>query len=364
MNIKKPLTTLYFGIERRLANAFKGVVMTLSGIGRGGRRQTDVPNPEGAASIGSVTIPTASIIPLEVGQKIAVVEAIAEPDQTLNGPGGTETPAVQAAEIVDPHEIVGTPDHCEFQEPNTVAAALVAVPDPELEALRTRAEWMEKRIFDLETRKTEMDRLIDEHAYCQYQALGELLDEHLRLQQEVLRLRAERSLSEEDRRAAEVAAEEYAAYRKAAEELTVPPLDLGDDEQSELKALYRAAAMRCHPDRVDEAEKARAHEMFLRTQEAYRKRDLEALRMICRQLGADKELSRPADHGSAATRLKVLLDAMEDKGVELAMAIQALQAEGKYRMARQKEKWADHFESMRRQLANDCAALRTEIARF
>lgn len=234
--------------------------------------------------------------------------------------------------------------------------------DPELTALRSRVASMEKRVVDLETRKAEMEQLLDEYAFCQYQALGELMGEQLRLQHQVLLLRAERSSRLEDRQAADAAGDECKAYQQALAEPAVPQVALADDEREELRALYRAAAMRCHPDRVGEAEKALAHEMFLRTQDAYRRRDLAAMRLISRQLAAGETPSPSSDGSTSRELLEVRLDSLLDKGAGLLLAIQSILMQAQYRRALHREQWEEYFTAARQQLESECAALRRQLS--
>ena len=236
-----------------------------------------------------------------------------------------------------------------------------AAADPELDALKLRVVWMESRVFDLEARKIEMDKLLELLAFQQYQALGELLAEQLCLQQEVLRRRAERSACKEDELAAQAAAEEYAAYQGACRDAPAQQVVLASNEQDELKALYRAAAMRCHPDRVDDEGKDEAHVLFLRIQEAYRTHDLAAMRLISHQLEAHEKSSPNSANMSSLSRLHAFLDELEDKGVEIALAIQSIQMSSEYHLARRRDDWPAHFASLRRALEDDCAALRREL---
>lgn len=239
------------------------------------------------------------------------------------------------------------------------------VADPGLAALRVRIAAMETQVVDLETRKAEVEQLLEEFAFRQYQALGDLLSEQLRLQYEILQLRADRSLRPDDRQAADAAGDEYQAYEQARNApAATQAIELADDEREELKALYRAAAMRCHPDRVDDAAKALAHEMFLRTQDAYRRGDLETMRLISRQLAAGEAPSPGGDKSAPRERLEALLDSLLDKGAELMLAIQTIQMQAQYRRARHRDDWQDYFAAARDQLEAECAALRQQLSHY
>lgn len=236
--------------------------------------------------------------------------------------------------------------------------------DPALTALRRRIAVLEKRVVDLETRKAEIEQLLEEFAYCQYRALGDLLGEQLRLQHQLLQLHAERSSKPEDRQAADAARDEHEAFQQARDTPTAPPTVLAEGEREELKALYRAAAMRCHPDRVGEAEKALAHDMFLRTQDAYRRRDLEAMRLIGRQLAAGGKPSSASTGSPPREQLEALLASLLDKGAALLLAIQSIQMQAQYRRARQREKWEEYFAAARDRLEDECMTLRRQVANY
>ena len=90
-----------------------------------------------------------------------------------------------------------------------------------------------------------------------------MLGEQLRLQLDLLQRRAERTGRPEDVGAADAAAAELDDYENARLEPAEPPVTLPEDQAKELAALYRAAVMRCHPDRVGEADKADALDLFL-----------------------------------------------------------------------------------------------------
>lgn len=243
------------------------------------------------------------------------------------------------------------------------ASCPVAAADPALDAIRARIASLQTQVVDLETRKAEMEQLIDEFAFCQYQALGELVGEQLRLQHELLQRRAARSSRPEDEQAAAAAAEEYQAYQKARNEPDAPQVALADGEREELKALYRSAVMRCHPDRVDEAAKPQAHEMFLRTQDAYRRRDLESLRLISRQLAAGDSASPSGGAPTSRELLEGLLESLLDKGAALLLAIQSLQMQAQYRRAHHREQWEDYFAAARERLEDECEAMRRQLSR-
>lgn len=350
MNRQNPIHDFYAAIAGSFSESFSVFAKTLAKLTQPQRGRLDE---------------SRGLSPRAGGQASPAPSA-AEPWPASPGDGGeAPTPVVPLAAAAPPAaKKKPAVKACPPAERTSPRRSPALAADHELAAIRSRVASMERRVVDLETCKAEMEQLLEEYAFCQYQALGDLLGEQLRLQHQILQLRAARSSSQEDRAAADAADEEYRAYEQARDQPAVPPVALADDERDELRALYRAAAMRCHPDRVGEAEKALAHEMFLRTQDAYRRRDLAAMRLISRQLAAGATPSPTSDGSTPSERLEVLLESLLDKGAGLLLAIQSIQMQAQYRRARHREQWDDYFAAARQQLEAECAALRQQLAAY
>jgi hypothetical protein len=276
-----------------------------------------------------------------------------------------ETPVVEAPVIEAPATEtaaieIAAPALAEAAAPAPILSPVI-VPDPAVEKLRAEITTMEARIIDLEAQKADMDQRLDEFAFQQFQALGELLAEHLRLNHEVCQQRAEGSSDPADIEAAARAAAEYAAFQADRDAPAAPAAELPESDREELKALYRAAAMRCHPDRVDSAGQPEAHAMFLRVQTAYRQRDLETLRQISRQLAAGELSSATGERNTSLDQLEAWLESLLDKGTTLLLAIQTGKMAPRYRLASNPDSWDEHFASIRESLDRDCRALKREL---
>lgn len=244
------------------------------------------------------------------------------------------------------------------------AMAVVAIPDPKIEALRLKASALEGEIVDLSARQAEMEQLIREFEYCQYQALGDVLAECLRLRHEYLRLKASRSGKEEDRNAEQEAAAEYDAYQSVQEDAAQSIPSLGEDERDELKKLYRAAVMHCHPDRVADEDKAAAHDFFLQTQQAYRRSDLESLRRIHRQLTEERSFGGQALAVTGKDKLQQIVSDLQIQAADLILAIQTMQLSDRYCTAARTDDWDDYFARARQLWEAECDVLRQQISVF
>jgi regulator of replication initiation timing len=246
-------------------------------------------------------------------------------------------------------------------------AALVAAPDPDAERLLARCGLLQAQMLDLTNRLADMEQQVRSYEQHQYLALGEVVGECLRLRNEYLSLRAALTRAAADREEARQAAEDFDAYRSGTAQTAAPPPELDDDERDELRRLYRAAVMLCHPDRAEEAERAEAHDMFLRVQAAYQACDLTALRGLgaelsgwVREAGEEDPAEKVAAPAGGALRRRVA--ELQTSVADLILAVQTLQLDPAYRQAVQVERWEADFAEARARFEAECEALREQIA--
>ncbi|HJV24593.1 MAG TPA: J domain-containing protein [Aromatoleum sp.] len=251
------------------------------------------------------------------------------------------------------------------QELAIAETAVAQIPDPDLDKLIAKAVMLQGQMRDLTVRLAEMQRLVCQFQQSQYLALGSVLGECLLLRAEYYRLKAEQTGEAADREEASAARKEHDAFRQTVEESSQQAPQLDESEQEELRRLYRAAVMRCHPDRVDDTDKDAAHASFLSVQEAYRRSDLAALQRLMGRLetGAvanqrDRATARPSTDDSASRRVRDLQEQVAD----LILAVQTLQLDAAYRQARSVDDWEDYFAHVRSRFVDECATLRSRIS--
>lgn len=245
----------------------------------------------------------------------------------------------------------------------SAGGALRPVCDPEVEALTVRIAAVEARLTELSGRKTQMEESILAYQLAQYHALGATLETCMGLRLDYLRRKAERSGSEADRQAAEAAqADHEACHQQAAEDAGLEKLDAAG--RDELKQLYRAAAMRCHPDRVGEARREAAQATFLRLQKAYRSGDLAALRTLSLELEGEGAGARQPSASAEAPALRKRLSDLQDAAGDLILALQTAQLDPLYRKAVHPDAWEAEFAETRQHLEAEIDQLRREIRRM
>ncbi len=283
-------------------------------------------------------------------------------------------PAVEAPAPVDvpvdPPAAADPPPACEAPPPVPQAPAAkrrrkapTAVQrrdDPALAALRDKLAAAVGRLDDLSARKADIDQTLLAFQIAQYEALGPTLEACLALRCEYLQLKAERSGAAADIRAAREAAAEYEACQMASDgDEALHELD--DAARAELRQRYRSAAMRCHPDRVAEADQPAAAALFVRVQQAYRSADLPALRALCRGLDAGNAGAADGRSGDGADELRRRLNEVHDQTADLMVAIQTARLDPQYRQAYHPEDWAALFAATRTRLESECDTLRWQI---
>lgn len=308
----------------------------------------------------------AAIVRVFGGRAATPAVPSAVPPALAADPRSEATAAATAVPSMPDREVTPGPE----PEPEPIApAAVIVAPDPDAERLLARCAQLEEQMVELRRRRADMEQQVRSYEQHQYAVLGEVVGECLRLRQAYLRLKAERSGRAADAERARQADEDFDAYRRSTAHTAAPLPELDEDEQDELRRLYRAAAMRCHPDRAAESERAAAHDIFLRVQAAYQARDLEGLRGLAAELAGWAQ-SAPGAVAAGPGTLKApagggirrRVGELQHKVADLILAVQTLQLDPVYRKARQVEHWDTHFADARASFEAECEALRAGIA--
>ena len=242
--------------------------------------------------------------------------------------------------------------------------ALAAWQDPALAELRLELLTLEAQIVALSSEQAELERQIEAFAHQQHVAIGEVMAECLHLRWEYWRLRAERSRAEADQTAQAEAEADQAEFQRDREafEQAPRPATLDADQQQELKRLYREAVMRCHPDRVTEADQAAAQTIFVQVQRAYQQSDLDTLNRLHRHLTEGQPFPDPAQVWTEQDQVRGRISRLRLEVERRLAEIRALRASETYQTLAAQLDWAGYFATVRQRLEQECAALRQKIA--
>jgi hypothetical protein len=122
--------------------------------------------------------------------------------------------------------------------------------------------------------------------------------------------------------------------------------ELSEDEQQELKRLFRKVSKKCHPDVVPLAHQAAAAAMFRDLSEAYEKGDLVRVQQIAAQadtgiFNESAEATVADQKASLQARVHAVRAALEKARAELT----AVQQSAAYRVLSQYPDWGAYFQT-------------------
>ena len=172
--------------------------------------------------------------------------------------------------------------------------AITKYDDPDISLLKLELKTLEIEINTLSNEKAEIERQILIFNNMQNLIIGAILAEYFRFREEKMRREWTRSEKNTDKsegsgKNREQRKNEYDEAKKEYEEFKddyeytkdsglIP--ELSEEEQKELKSLYRRASWLCHPDKVAEIDKKRAQLAFVELTETYQRNNLKALQKI------------------------------------------------------------------------------------
>jgi hypothetical protein len=221
------------------------------------------------------------------------------------------------------------------------ATALVTAADADsadIPQLRFLLETLELRLESLSTEKADIERKLIVFNRLQDEVLGDLIQRVLKARAELARLNVAARKTEEERAAAEAEAEEaeeahedYTRYHDEQKQVA-PPRQLNENDEQELKNLYRKACHLCHPDKVPEDKKAAAHLAFVELQDAYQANDLPRVREIHATLIAGGLLGTRSGTLSKTTALRAAIAELGHAITKQVAELKALYASDGYQL--------------------------------
>ncbi len=244
------------------------------------------------------------------------------------------------------------------------ATALTIATDQEIAFLRLTLRGLEYQVTAVSDEKAEIERLIHAFSLRSSHELGDLMTRYLELRAKQIRRQA--SVDKDVEAAAESARADYEEYRnanEAARETPAPP-QLPPDDLKELKRLYQQASQKCHPDKVDEANRDHANRLFVQLQAAYRNNDLGGVRAIH---AAVREGNLFVDRSMTLTEAESLghaIAALRRDLEQLAAQVYRLRRSEVYRTLKGLDDWDTYFAGQRVALEQAIEQLETEYCSF
>ena len=160
--------------------------------------------------------------------------------------------------------------------------------DPEIALLEAELERVTVHLADLETEQAELGQLISRFQSAHNEALGERLRMLLLLRMKALERQAK--IDPEKNTAYEQASRDFEGFEQDQETQRESNArnkwNLTEEEQKELKSLFRKGSKKCHPDLVPAEHHDAASQMFRELRQAYDTGNIELLRQLVKRAEA------------------------------------------------------------------------------
>lgn len=237
---------------------------------------------------------------------------------------------------------------------------LVRWTDPEIKLLEAELERLSTELAEAESEQAELAHQMARFHAAHHQALGARLEKLLRLRV----LLREREAAEDPAKGDEFeqAKQDYENFQQEQatrdEEDARTHWQLSEDEQLELKQLFRKASKKCHPDVVPSEHHAAAAAMFRDLSEAYEKGDLVRVKQIAAQANAGifsaaAEATAADQKASLQMRVQAVRAALEKTRHELA----AFRQSTTFCVMSQQHEWDEYFQAQAEKLDQEIERL-------
>ncbi|MFO7722232.1 MAG: J domain-containing protein [Bacteroidales bacterium] len=234
--------------------------------------------------------------------------------------------------------------------------------DIAVEGLKTAVMFLETELSVLEHRRTDMYKLLNAFRVLYNAEVGMLLGEILRLRLE--EFRRLRDVNPDGERQVEEAEADYARHQQAiGGEPKEVVQTLSKSRDKELQQKFHKASKLCHPDLVEESQKARATEIFMDLNNAYYYNNLDRVSAILEMLeqnthgltGRSEGMTTRALLEMHETRLRIDI-------ARLKSEIEVIRHSGPYKTVSEIEEWDDYFAALKGKLTHERDELAARLA--
>ena len=182
-------------------------------------------------------------------------------------------------------------------------ATLIHVLDPKIKSGLKQIENLREELTEKESEKSELDKLIHDFNVRHQQECGQLIIQLLTLRKDRLK---EKSDSDFEWKQAYDAGKAFHDYQKIFDAAQKDSQwNLTNDEEIEIKDLFRKASKCCHPDMVEDELEDEAGATFHELKSAYNQNDLSRVREIWESLESEKQVNVSSTYGQDLKKIKM-----------------------------------------------------------
>jgi hypothetical protein len=232
--------------------------------------------------------------------------------------------------------------------------------NPEIPALKLEIRGLEYQVFSLQNEKIETEKLIFTFEIRHNQELGELTIKILHLKHEKLKKQVKGDKSK--KAAFESAKKDFKDYQEGFEELTKEKIvDLTEDEEKEIKRIYRKASHKCHPDVVSEEFEKQAHEIFSQLNDAYNRNDLDKVKELANLLDKSEPFIPRSETVTEKGKLMMKISEMKRVRQDILESLRILKESEVYATIISIDDWDDYFDDCKKRLGEELEKFQKEM---
>ncbi|MBT4144659.1 hypothetical protein HN615_06935 [Candidatus Woesearchaeota archaeon] len=226
---------------------------------------------------------------------------------------------------------------------------LIHVQDPEIKSGLKEIEFLQEELAERESEKTELDKLIHDFNNRHQQECGQLIIELLTLRKDTLKKKAESDF--DWKQAYDDAGKAFHDYQKIFDAAQKESLwNLSDDEQTELKDLFRKASKCCHPDMVEDELEDEASATFHELKSAYNQNDLNRVREIWESLESEKQVNVTSPTSQDLKKIQMEIVRLKSKLKLVKSDLKELKNSPAFIQVILLDDWDEYFEEKKRKL--------------
>lgn len=229
---------------------------------------------------------------------------------------------------------------------------LIHVVDPEIKSGLKQIENLREEIAERESEKSELDKLIHDFNIRHQQECGELIIQLLTLRKENLKEKAESNF--EWKNAYDEAGKAFHDYQKIFDAAQKEAhQNLTDDEEIELKDLFRKASKCCHPDMVKDELEEEAGATFHELKSAYNQNDLRRVREIWESLDSEEVIDVSSTYGQDFKKINLEIVRLKSKLKMLKSDLKNLKDSPSFIQVIILDNWDEYFDEKKRKLEQE-----------
>lgn len=225
--------------------------------------------------------------------------------------------------------------------------------DPEMAGIRLEIKLLENQVNAFDNEKIELEKILSDFQHRHTLELGKLILEVLKLRKIKYKNREKEAEVEED----------YNNYSEQFEnEKEKRQFELNEEEKLELKKKFRKATTLCHPDKVNEEQKAEAERIFIELKKAYDEHNIEKVNQILKDLETGNSFLSQADTVTEKEKLMTVLEKLKQRLSQLEKEIITLKESETFTTITNIIDWDIYFTETKTQLEQELQNLSLELA--